>query len=248
MNGSGFLSVLYAIGIVFLTIVLGERGISSSEAGSGNTTVYNSIYGYREFKEAYPNAEPTLCYSEPGVDVNGTVFTNFTCPLPDLDRKLTRCCNNTCCMPQVVPKHDKSDNSVTVAVTIVVVCAVGITLCMLLYCCCCQRRPGIHEGKLIWIKKKKDKIVYEEGGVSPAGSPSQENDDEEVLGFVYSPDEKGHTDHSLEKPLELDTPTQQKRVLPETNGVDKKPDRDLTIPLITIRKPSTPGPDQENDA
>lgn len=46
----------------------------------------------------------------------------------------------------------------TVAVTIVVVCAVGITLCMLLYCCCCQRRPGIHEGKLIWIKKKKDKI------------------------------------------------------------------------------------------
>lgn len=57
-------------------------------------------------------SEPTLCYSEPGVDVNGTVFTNFTCPLPDLDRKLTRCCNNTCCMPQVVPKHDKSDNSV----------------------------------------------------------------------------------------------------------------------------------------
>lgn len=46
----------------------------------------------------------------------------------------------------------------------------------------------------------------------------------------------------VEKPLELDTPTQQKRVLPETNGVDKKPDRDLTIPLITIRKPSTPGP------
>lgn len=46
----------------------------------------------------------------------------------------------------------------TVAVTIVVVCAVGITLCMVLYCCCCQRRPGIHEGKLIWIKKKKDKI------------------------------------------------------------------------------------------
>lgn len=43
-------------GIVFLTIVLGERGISSTEAGSGNTTVYNSIYGYREFKEAYPNA------------------------------------------------------------------------------------------------------------------------------------------------------------------------------------------------
>lgn len=41
-------------------------------------------------------------------------------------------------------------------------------------------------------------VVYEEGGVSPAGSPSQENDDEEVLGFVYSPDEKGHTDHSCE--------------------------------------------------
>ena len=46
----------------------------------------------------------------------------------------------------------------TVAVTIVVVCAVGITLCMVLYCCCCQKRPGIHEGKLIWIKRKKDKI------------------------------------------------------------------------------------------
>lgn len=42
-------------GIVILTIVVGERGISSSEAGSGNTTVYNSIYGYTEFKEAHPN-------------------------------------------------------------------------------------------------------------------------------------------------------------------------------------------------
>lgn len=41
-------------------------------------------------------------------------------------------------------------------------------------------------------------VVYEEGGVSPAGSPSPDNDDEEVLGFVYSPDEKGHTDHSCE--------------------------------------------------
>ena len=40
--------------------------------------------------------------------------------------------------------------------------------------------------------------VYEEGGVSPAGSPSEDNNDEEVLGFVYSPDEKGHTDHSRE--------------------------------------------------
>ena len=40
--------------------------------------------------------------------------------------------------------------------------------------------------------------VYEEGGVSPAGSPTEDNNDEEVLGFVYSPDEKGHTDHSRE--------------------------------------------------
>ena len=47
---------------------------------------------------------------------------------------------------------------------------------------------------------------------------------------------------SVEKPLEIDTPTQQRRILPDENGVDKKPDRDLTIPLITIRKPSTPGP------
>ena len=46
----------------------------------------------------------------------------------------------------------------------------------------------------------------------------------------------------MEKPLEIDTPTQQRRILPDENGVDKKPDRDLTIPLITIRKPSTPGP------
>nr|XP_022286541.1 uncharacterized protein LOC111099521 [Crassostrea virginica] len=209
--------------------------------------MYKDFYGYTDFKQRHPEKEPTLCFSELGVDVNGTLFTNFTCPLPVLDRKLTVCCNNTCCMPNVVQKPAKSDNSVTVAVTIVVVCAVGITLCMVLYCCCCQKRPGIHEGKLIWIKRKKDKIVYEEGGVSPAGSPTEDNNDEEVLGFVYSPDEKGHTDHSLEKPLEIDTPTQQRRILPDENGVDKKPDRDLTIPLITIRKPSTPGPVSDHE-
>ena len=44
--------------------------------------------------------------------------------------------------------------------------------------------------------------VYEEGGVSPAGSPTEDNNDEEVLGFVYSPDEKGHTDHSRESTLQ----------------------------------------------
>lgn len=250
MNRKGILSAVFTTGILAVTAVALDHDISKRETSTNNVTLYNAIYGYKEYKELNPDKEPTLCFDKKGVDVNGSVFMNFTCPLPDQDTGLTDCCNNTCCRPKVVKKSGAEDTSVTVAVTIVVVCAVGISVCMVLYCCCCQKRPGIHEGKLVWIKKKKDKIVYEEGGLTPdAGSPDKDNEDEEVLGFVYAPDEKGHADHSLEKPLEVDTPTTQRRILPEgkekNGGVDKA-ERDLTIPLITIRKPSTAGQMQDS--
>lgn len=58
--------------------------------------------------------EPTLCYDEIGVEVNGTMFTNFTCPLPNLDTRLTHCCNTTCCMPNAVRGGGGGDTSVYV--------------------------------------------------------------------------------------------------------------------------------------
>lgn len=42
-------------------------------------------------------------------------------------------------------------------------------------------------------------VVYEEGGVFFVGSFFQENDDEEVLGFVYFLDEKGYIDYFCEQ-------------------------------------------------
>lgn len=41
------------------------------------------------------------------------------------------------------------------ALSIVIGFIVSISCCLLLYCCCCQKRSGVHSGKLVWIKRKK---------------------------------------------------------------------------------------------
>ncbi|XP_062613522.1 uncharacterized protein LOC134275264 [Saccostrea cucullata] len=211
----GIFTVFYLLGIISLSIVIGDHDISKRETHSQNTTLYDSIYGYNEYKRLYPTKAPTLCYDSIGINVNGSVFNNFTCPLPDQDRGLIVCCNNTCCRPKIVKKNKSSDSTVTVAVVVIAVCAVVISLCAVLYYCYLQRRPGIRNGKLVWIKRKKKKVVNEEGGAS-SETGNADDEVEEVLAVVCSTDKNGHVmHHSHDTPH--DTTNEEKKVflLPE---------------------------------
>ncbi|XP_061167559.1 uncharacterized protein LOC133176450 [Saccostrea echinata] len=213
----GLFIVFYPVGIISLSVVFGDHDTSKRETRTQNATLYDSIYGYNEFKRLYPTKETTLCYDSSGVNINGSVFMNFTCPLPDQDKGLTDCCNNTCCRPKIVKKSKGSDSTVAVAVVVIAVCAVVISFCAVLYYCYLQRRPGIRDGKLVWIKRKKKKNVYEQGGASSGtGNAADDNEMEDVLAVVYSTDENGHVlHHSHDTPH--DTKNVEKKVflLPE---------------------------------
>ncbi|XP_063412091.1 uncharacterized protein LOC134694913 isoform X2 [Mytilus trossulus] len=135
----------------------------------------------------------TKCFNESITSTNGT----FYCPDSGHPSKWTACCGDKpqqyCCLPDIRKNQKKQDVTLDLitALSIVIGFIVSISCCLLLYCCCCQKRSGVHSGKLVWIKRKKQgsKTVY-----TTSDNPDLDDDEQEgteLVGFIEQKDEEG---------------------------------------------------------
>ncbi|XP_069107506.1 uncharacterized protein [Argopecten irradians] len=186
-----------------------------------------------------PKFQPTIC-ANLNKTGNETIDGHFLCPMTDDAEENTKCCGDKdkqfCCKPKVAGGGKTNTQDETVLLFLMIpLFVIPIGLCLVLYCCCCQRRPEIHTGKLVWIRKSnKKEISLSEGGINPTEQP-----DTELIGFTERVEEQNGTDQ-LHQPS---SPSMTKTENAEEEGTKTHvahSGQEMTVPLINIQA-STPG-------
>ncbi|XP_033728858.1 uncharacterized protein LOC117317998 [Pecten maximus] len=185
-----------------------------------------------------PEFKPTMCVNINKTD-NDTIDGHFLCPMANDTQEQTECCGETekqlCCKPEVhggrkPPAYDET----TMLFMLIPLFLIPIGLCLILYCCCCQRRPEIHTGKLVWIRKSNKKEIYlSEGGINPTEQP-----DTELIGFTERVEGHNGTDHShLPSSPDISKSGNTEEEGAKTHVAHSG--QEMTVPLINIQA-STP--------
>ncbi|XP_060072175.1 uncharacterized protein LOC132552053 [Ylistrum balloti] len=195
---------------------------------------YKTTQWYKED----PDFKPTMCIHINKTD-NNTIEGHFLCPMTNESREQTKCCGEQdkqfCCKPEVKggrkpPAHDET----TMLLMLIPLFLIPISLCLVLYCCCCQRRPEVHSGKLVWIRKSNKKEIYmAEGGINPPEQP-----DTELIGFTERVDGPNGTDHSHHGSSNDITKSEDAEEEGTKTHVAHS-GQEMTVPLINIQA-STP--------
>ncbi|XP_021354143.1 uncharacterized protein LOC110450765 [Mizuhopecten yessoensis] len=226
-------------------VSLGENTTKADTTGYDikNDTLSQLMEKYKTTKRYKddPDFEPTMCVHINKTD-NDTIDGHFLCPMTNDSKEETKCCGEAdgqfCCKPVVAggrkpPAHDET----TMLLMLIPLFVVPISLCLILYCCCCQRRPEVHSGKLVWIRKSNKKEIYlSEGGVNPTEQP-----DTELIGFTERVDGQNSTEqlhHRSSNDVSKTGNTEEEGTKTHVSHSGQE----MTVPLINILAST---PDQE---